>query len=541
MAVGYSTGLFLGTPNQGGFDGIAVELSSDGDVTRHSTLATPLEDQFEDVLYFQSNSAIIVGSVIGDTGLVARLTSGSFEWTHQAGNPPSDQFTRVAMTPSGTIWVAGLIDSEVILKEMTTAGVVIRESKRLQSNGDIMGLAVDSAGYVWSAQYEGWIVGGVDNPVPTVSLTGPSTVFSANTSATFNASASVVGGTIAAYDWDLDGDGTYETSGASSRAVSWPTLGDKIIGVRVTSQSGVSNTTQKTISVVADPATAALSASTTTALTGSVVQFDARGSSSGSGRAVTYQWDLDGDNNYEFEGDAQVSHSWDTAGSQTVRVRVISPDGLTDSASVSVVTYLAPPVGEVGISINGGYPYTNTKNVTVDVVWPPFATSLRASNDGGFRSNLTETRQLAAQQAWTLDDRVRGQFTKIVYLRFRGLNVDPTRTYSDDIIFDNTEPTVTSVSAKLVSPSPGGSDAKKVGLSASPSLSYVIQLRAKDNRSGIGSVQVSSAKSEVGVTKRAYSQKFVATLEGSKALKWLWVRVQDRAGNWSTWRKVMVG
>lgn len=538
LAVGYSNGVFLGTSNQGGFDGIAVEFSSDGDVTRHATLATSQEDQFEDVLFYQTNLAIIVGSISGDRGLVARMNSGSFDWTYEAGTPPSDQFTRVAITPGGTVWVGGIIDTEMVLKEISTSGTVIRERKRPQSQGDIMGLGVDSDGEVWTAQYEGWVYGGVDNPVPAVSLEGPSTVFSVNRSATFTVSASVEGGSIASYEWDLDGDGTYETSGGTSQTTSWATLGDKTIGIRVTSESGIANTRQKTVRVVADPATAVLSASTTTALTGSSIVFDASGSFSGSGRAVTYKWDLDGDQTYELEGGGQVSKSWDTAGSYIVRVQVTTPDGLTDSTSVSVTTYLAPPAGEIGISINGGYPYTNTKNVTIDVVWPPFANGLRVSNDGGFRRNLTENRQLSEEYSWALDDRVKGQFTKIVYTRFNGLNIDSSRTYSDDIIFDNTVPAITLASAKLVrGPSVTARAENGVTLN-SMTLSYMVLLRAKDNRSGIGSVQVSHKKSASGVIKRTFSKKLIVDVEASKPPKWLWVRVEDRAGNWSTWRKV---
>lgn len=629
MAVGYSNGTFLGTANQGGFDGIAVEFSSDGDVNRHTILATSQEDQLEDVLFYQATSAIVVGSVSGDKAVVARITSGTIDWTHEAGAPPSDQFTRVGMTPTGNVWVGGIIDAEIVLKEMTTSGSVIRERKRPSSAGDIMGLAVDSAGEVWTAQYEGWVYGGVENPLPTVSLAVSATVVGVNTSVTFTATASVVGGSIASYEWDLDGNGTYETSGSASQTTSWSTQGDKLVGIRVTSESGITNSSQKTVTVaappdaptavtvslsgrqariqwqlplsnggtsildyfvrstdnsvscttanlecsisnltpgatyqfevavrnvlglgaygssqsvtVADPATAVLSATSTTALTGSSVVFKAGGSYSASGRALTFKWDLDGDNIYEFEGASQVSKTWDLVGTYTIRVQVTTPDGSTDSASVSVVTYLAPPPGEIGLSINGGNPYTNTKNVTLDVVWPSFATGMRASNDGGFRRNLTERRSLSGQQSWTLDDRVKGQFTKIVYIRFNGRNIDATRTYSDDIIFDNTAPAVMSASAKLVGKTAGSTRALSVEMQNSISRSYLIQARAKDNRSGLGSVQVTHKKSDPRVVKRTFSQKVLVNIETPKPLKWLWLRVEDRAGNWSSWRKVKVG
>lgn len=625
MAVGYSNGTFLGSVNQGGFDGIAVELSSDGDVIRHVTRGTAQEDQFEDVLFYQANSAIIVGSISGDTGLVAGISSGAIAWTHEAGSPPSDQFTRVGLTPGGTFWVAGLIDTEVILKEMTTSGSVIRERKRPQSAGDIMGLAVDSSGEVWTAQYEGWVYGGVDNPVPTVSLAGSAAEVGVNSSVTFTATASVVGGSIASYEWDLDGNGSYETSGGASQVASWSTLGNRNVGVRVISESGVPSTAQKMVSVcavpnpptavtasltgrrariqwqapssnggtpildyavkstdnsvscttaglecsisnltpgstyqfevaarnvlglssyttsqsvtVADLATAVLSVSTATALTGKLVVFDASDSAAASGRPLVYKWDMDGDNIYEQEGASKMSRSWDGVGRNTVRVQVTTPDGSTDSAVAVVVSYLAPPAGEVGISINGGYPYTNTKNVTLDVVWPSFATRLRVSNDGGFRESLTEERNLAAQQAWTLDDRVAGQFTKIVYIRLNGLRIDSTRTHTDDIIFDNTAPVLTSVSAQFLKDQPGKVKASGAAGVASDKKSYLIQMRAKDNRSGLGRVQANDKKSSLGAIKRPYSQKVVVRLETVKPLKFVWVRVEDRAGNWSRWQR----
>ena len=59
-------------------------------------------------------------------------------------------------------------------------------------------------------------------------------------------------GAIARYEWDLDGNGSFETSNGadSTRTVSYSTEGERLVGLRVTDADGATNSTTETVSVL---------------------------------------------------------------------------------------------------------------------------------------------------------------------------------------------------------------------------------------------------------------------------------------------------
>ena len=68
----------------------------------------------------------------------------------------------------------------------------------------------------------------------------------------FNASGSKdPDGTIAKYEWDFDGNGTYETNGGSNPPIShtYATPGTYTVGLRVTDNGGKTATTTRPVSV----------------------------------------------------------------------------------------------------------------------------------------------------------------------------------------------------------------------------------------------------------------------------------------------------
>jgi hypothetical protein len=109
-----------------------------------------------------------------------------------------------------------------------------------------------------------------------------------------------------------------------------------------------------------------------------------------------------------------------------------------------VEVFLQPPLGDVGISINAGASRTSTRTVTISVVWPTWATGLRVSNDGGFASGQTVTLPLTQQFDWQLEDAGYGTYGTNVYVKFVGSRIDSSRTYFDNIVLDQPEPTTTS-------------------------------------------------------------------------------------------------
>jgi YVTN family beta-propeller protein len=227
------------------------------------------------------------------------------------------------------------------------------------------------------------------------------------------------------------------------------------------------------------------------------------------------------------------------AGSCTLRADQAG-DSSTWNAATTVrdtyTVYLAPPSGEVGVTINDTNPYTNVKDVILSIVWPAHATQVRISNDGGFRASTTVTRGLSKKRKWELDDSVAGMYTKIVYIRFDGAGIDTTKTYSDDIILDNTRPVI--VNATLSTTTGAGIALKYAGYSlarASRAKVYKINTKATDDKSGVVQIQVSAKKSGANPLTTAF--KKVIKIRSPKAT--LWLRVIDRAGNASPWRRVV--
>jgi hypothetical protein len=147
------------------------------------------------------------------------------------------------------------------------------------------------------------------------------------------------------------------------------------------------------------------------------------------------------------------------------------------------------------------------------------------SNDGGFRSNSVTNAALASAYEWTIDDSVQGVYTKIVYVRFSGPGIDSSRSYSDDIIFDNKAPTV------------AASTAEQAG-------SYIVlTLAAADEESGLSKVEINNVDKTVNadysttvlVKASDVGLGVTSTSVRKLALGSLRIRVSDKAGNKTSW------
>jgi hypothetical protein len=163
----------------------------------------------------------------------------------------------------------------------------------------------------------------------------------------------------------------------------------------------------------------------------------------------------------------------------------------------------APPPGAVGISINDGAQYTNDPDVDLRVVWQLGDNTVLLSNDGGFAG--AEPLPVSAHTPWRLDSSGPERLPKTVYARFGA----GTQTFTDDIILDETEPTLSSVTF-----------ASKRRL----------RIGARDRTSGLRSFQLTRKKAHPGKRHR-----FHRTVRYKGKARHLYVRVFDRAGNRSRW------
>jgi hypothetical protein len=336
---------------------------------------------------------------------------------------------------------------------------------------------------------------------------------------------------VAGYDVVLDGE--VVAAGLSATATEFAPADDLAEGPhhwQVVARDGHGNeraSPQRRFVVDVTPPNAAFTAAPNPVLAGRVVTFDAAGSTDAVSGLARFEWDLDSDGTFERDTGAtpSTSLSYPEPGTFGVQLRVTDRAGLTATTRIDQrVSSDSRTSRQLGVSINDRARYTRTPRVVLRPTWPAFANQMLISNDGGFDPHAT--RALARTISWTLDSSGAERSSRIVYVRFaRGLAV--SETYTDDIILDESRPSVTS--ARLIP--------------ATPAKPSALRLRARDRGlAGVSRVQVTNDRRNPRATFRASRTRVTLThRRGDRRLnlrKTLFVRVRDRAGNLSAWRTV---
>ena len=150
------------------------------------------------------------------------------------------------------------------------------------------------------------------------------------------------------YDYDLDGDGTYETSGGRSVRHTFP-AGEQVIGVRATDAAGRTDTSRATVDV-GNPYGPLLLWHPAIAYAGTPVRLSAEFRQY-SGNPVL-SWDADGDGDFDDGSTSTfdpslvgtISHTYATPGVYQVRVRATVDGGRTQTAMRTIHVLDTPPV-----------------------------------------------------------------------------------------------------------------------------------------------------------------------------------------------------
>lgn len=149
------------------------------------------------------------------------------------------------------------------------------------------------------------------------------------------------GDPIARYEWDLDGDETFERDQGTTALLTtqFATIGTRTVRLRVTDAQGVTDVSAVEVIVRNRPPTAAFSGPAP-AIVGTAGSFDASTSSDSDGSVARYEWDFDGDGVYERDAGASATaqHTFSSPGVKTVGLRVTDDHGgvATTTASVNV-------------------------------------------------------------------------------------------------------------------------------------------------------------------------------------------------------------
>ncbi len=184
---------------------------------------------------------------------------------------------------------------------------------------------------------------------------------------------------------------------------------------------------------VAAPPEARIAVTAPVVLSGTRILLDASGSTDNGPGAVTYAWDPRGRGRFGRETATQrILHRY-PVGIFRPAVRVTDAGGRASVARARMEVRRRPPKGRVGVSVNRGAKRTASRRVTLLPVWPPFATGMLVSNDGGFRT--ARSFRVRPRVRWTLPA-TRGRVARTVYVRFVGGPYTTDRVYSDDIVLE---------------------------------------------------------------------------------------------------------
>lgn len=198
-------------------------------------------------------------------------------------------------------------------------------------------------------------------------------------------------------------------------------------------------------------------------------------------------------------------------------VVTVGPEEPAPAPQALKISQLCPVEGEPGITVNEGAEYTDSVNVTVTVEPPFCSTSIIASNDGGF--GAAQTLSPNKQFSWTLKGST-AKLPKTVYVRFHGEG--DSSTFTDDIVLDQAPPVIKEVEAEELPPVEASMSRTQLGRTK-------LKITAFDKVSGVAKLQIKGSK----------PRKFKRVLKVHLNRK-SFVRVFDKAGNASKWRKVKV-
>jgi subtilisin-like proprotein convertase family protein len=196
----------------------------------------------------------------------------------------------------------------------------------------------------------------VQNRLPTAAFTVPDPAI-VGTAASFNGSGSSdPDGSVALYEWDLDGNGSFETNtGASPTAnFTYSAAGDVTVTLRVTDDAGDSATHAETVHVTRAPVASFTATPNPTPLN-QAVSFNGSASSDPDGQPLTkFEWDLDGNGSFETDTGTTptASRSFAVNGTTAVKLRVTDAAGATGTHTVNVVASNGVPFAALSAAPN---------------------------------------------------------------------------------------------------------------------------------------------------------------------------------------------
>ncbi len=236
----------------------------------------------------------------------------------------------------------------------STLYLMSRDASSLFGSGYLQDLAIYGGDLSAATIEEHHDANGTD-PRPKAAFTATPNPVRPGQTVTFNASGSSYSeGSIKKYEWDLKGNGNYETTTTTPTVTtSYATAQTVDVGLRVTDSNGGWGDTSQAVEVGNFPPVAHVSVSPSVPLTGQKVTLNAAGSTD-QGTITDYKWDLEGKGTYETDTGATptVSTYFDTAGVHDVGLELTDNEGLTSKTTVPVKVLEQGPSGYTPTVLN---------------------------------------------------------------------------------------------------------------------------------------------------------------------------------------------
>jgi PKD repeat protein len=177
----------------------------------------------------------------------------------------------------------------------------------------------------------------VEDRAPVASIVLPSKVVAGQFAMIDGSQSSDPDGSVAAWEWDLDGDGYFERSGPTLGAT-FNTPGTRTIALRVTDDWGATAVRSAQVRVLAPPLAAGVVTTASPAVNANTY-FLPTGSSDPDGTISRYQWDFNDDGATDkttYGASTSTYWKWTVAGTYQVRLTVTDNDGVKASALIPV-------------------------------------------------------------------------------------------------------------------------------------------------------------------------------------------------------------
>jgi YD repeat-containing protein len=180
----------------------------------------------------------------------------------------------------------------------------------------------------------------VENRAPVGTIVLPSKVVAGQPATIDGSRSSDPDGEVVDWEWDLDGDGTFERAGqpVTTTFGSW---GTRTIALRVTDDWGVTSVTTQQVKVLAPPVAAGV-VTTASPAVNTNTYFLPTGSSDPDGTISKYQWDFNNDGATDkttWSASSSTYWKWTVAGTYQVRLTVTDNDGVKSSVLIPVTVH----------------------------------------------------------------------------------------------------------------------------------------------------------------------------------------------------------